>query len=1123
MTEPDKSQTMATIRRTVPIWLLLLAGLTLTAIVGDRSRRAIEQHADHEIAASADQLTLLIRERLHAYALILRGGAGLLSQPDEVNRQDWHDYVATLRAGDGVPGVQGIGFARLIPAGQLQDHVLNVRAEGFPQYTVWPEGERDAYSAIVFLEPFSDRNMRAFGYDMFSESVRREAMERARDSGAATLSGMVELVQETGVADQPGTLMYVPVYRRGLSIDSVEARRAALVGWAYSPYRMTDLMTGIIGRWRDGERDPFEFDIYDGGEAVSDQLLFSSDGRAGAGADAIRSLQFNGRDWLVTLRRAQPSSAIGHLPVWFVLIAGSAISLLVFLLLLSLSSRQERARRLALRLTVDIRQREEALREHESRWRAALEGSGLGVWDWRIPDNRVIFSKVWKEMLGYADHEIGNDLSEWEKRIHPDDKSHTEAAVQDYLDGKTPYYVSEHRVRCKDGTYKWILDRGMIFERDDDGKPLRIVGTHSDITESRDLRDSLRQTSRELLEAQRIAKVGSWRADLATNRIAWTEETFRIFRMEPAARAPDCLEQEKFFAPEAWRDIRAAADKTIADGEPFKIESQFSGADGSRGWIVTYGEAERDEHGKVVALRGAVADITGRKQAELRSQKIGRLYAALSMSNAAILHGGTAEEVFDNICRVIVEYGGMKLAWIGETDRAAGKISPISSYGDGREYLDGIEISLSADDPRGRGATGTAGRENRAVWIDDFAHDPRTVPWRERAASHGWRSSAALPLTRAGAPCAVLTFYAGEPDMFDDETCALFDEMAAQISFALDKIDGETERGRMSKVLAEQEARFRAMAEQSTVGIYTVDQRKFAYINPHGASIFGYSVNELIGQPPELVVSEDSRALAMENIRRREAGEIKHLRYSLMGRRKDGSTVPLSIDSTTVVLDGRNVIMGVLQDISEQVEADRQIRDYVARIETMIDGTVRAISTMVELRDPYTSGHEQRVGELAAAIAAEIGLSSHIQHGLRLAGAVHDVGKLAVPAEILSKPGKLTRPEFELVKAHAAQGYEMLKGIDSPWPLADVAHQHHERIDGSGYPRGLKGDAICLEARILAVADVVESMSSHRPYRPQLGIERALEEIQQGRGTAYDAAATDACLRLFRDKGYELA
>ena len=177
---------------------------------------------------------------------------------------------------------------------------------------------------------------------------------------------------------------------------------------------------------------------------------------------------------------------------------------------------------------------------------------------------------------------------------------------------------------------------------------------------------------------------------------------------------------------------------------------------------------------------------------------------------------------------------------------------------------------------------------------------------------------------------------------------------------------------------------------------------------------------------------------------------------------------------------------------------------------------------MMDLRDPYTAGHEKRVGELSARIAAEMGLSENFQRGMRVAGGVHDVGKITVPAEMLNKPGKLSAIEFEMIKSHAEQGYEVLKNVDFPWPVAEVARQHHERIDGSGYPRGLKGEEIILEARIMAVADVVEAMSTHRPYRPALGVDAALAEIERGRGTAFDPVVAEACLRLFRETGYQL-
>ena len=200
----------------------------------------------------------------------------------------------------------------------------------------------------------------------------------------------------------------------------------------------------------------------------------------------------------------------------------------------------------------------------------------------------------------------------------------------------------------------------------------------------------------------------------------------------------------------------------------------------------------------------------------------------------------------------------------------------------------------------------------------------------------------------------------------------------------------------------------------------------------------------------------------------------------------------------------------------------QSLRDHVARLEKSVLGTVDAVSVMMDMRDPYTSGHERRVGELAAAIGAEMGLDADLQRGLRVAGAVHDIGKIAVPVQILGKPGRISAIELEMVKTHAQEGYEVLKGIDFPWPVAEVALQHHERMDGSGYPQGLKGEEILLEARVMAVADVIEATASHRPYRPGIGIDQALAELAQGRGRLFDSNAVDACLRLFRERGYVL-
>ena len=192
------------------------------------------------------------------------------------------------------------------------------------------------------------------------------------------------------------------------------------------------------------------------------------------------------------------------------------------------------------------------------------------------------------------------------------------------------------------------------------------------------------------------------------------------------------------------------------------------------------------------------------------------------------------------------------------------------------------------------------------------------------------------------------------------------------------------------------------------------------------------------------------------------------------------------------------------------------------KLRANLEGAIAALAATVEHRDPYTAGHQHRVAELAVAIGRELGLEEDRLEGLRVAGSVHDIGKIYVPAEILARPGRLSANQLELVKDHARVGYDIIKGIDFPWPIAQTIYQHHERLDGSGYPQGIKGDEILLEARILAVADVTEAMSSHRPYRPGLGLEHALDEIEKGSGKLYDPQVVGACLRVFREKGYQI-
>lgn len=248
---------------------------------------------------------------------------------------------------------------------------------------------------------------------------------------------------------------------------------------------------------------------------------------------------------------------------------------------------------------------------------------------------------------------------------------------------------------------------------------------------------------------------------------------------------------------------------------------------------------------------------------------------------------------------------------------------------------------------------------------------------------------------------------------------------------------------------------------------------------------------------------------------------LNHLPYQTEHRllQKDGG-IKYLLEKCETVFDPAGKPLrskGTVLDVTTLKQAERALLEHQGVLEKTLEGTIHTVSMAVELRDPYTAGHQRRVSDLSCSIARKMGMDENFIHGVHLGALIHDIGKIGIPAELLSKPSKLTEFELQLVQQHAIMGYNILKDINFPWPVAEIAHQHHERIDGSGYPKGLKGKEILLEARVVAVADVVESMASHRPYRPALGIQAAVDEIRQHRGTLYDADVVDACLRLLEE------
>lgn len=346
----------------------------------------------------------------------------------------------------------------------------------------------------------------------------------------------------------------------------------------------------------------------------------------------------------------------------------------------------------------------------------------------------------------------------------------------------------------------------------------------------------------------------------------------------------------------------------------------------------------------------------------------------------------------------------------------------------------------------------------------------------------------------------------------------IFEGRRAEIVLAIDV----TEQVQALENLKSTENLYRGLVEHSMVGIYVLQDRTLAYANPRLAEMFGYTAEEMQDMDILDLAAPAQRDVADAAIRERMASQVATGRDLFTGRRKDGAEIIVDVHNARLDNRGGPIMMGVVLDVTDAKRAEAKAQEHVAHLERVLDDTLRAISAIGEIRDAYTAGHETRVGRLAAALGAELGISAQEQNTLRMAGQVHDAGKIGIPAEILSKPSRLSALEYDLIKTHPQLGYDVLKFIDFRQPVAEIVLQHHERIDGSGYPRGLNAETMLPLAKILAVADVVEAIHSHRPYRVGLGIDYALAEIENNAGLTYDSKVSAACVRLLRQRGYQI-
>ncbi len=500
--------------------LVLLITLATTLVSWHSAQQDLQRESQTYFDFRVRQLLENIRQRLETYQHALYGARGLFMVSDRVSRSQFQDYVEALHLDQRYPGIQGVGFSLLVPAKDKQKHQDAIRKQGFPDYKIRPEGERDPYSAIIYLEPFKGRNLRAFGYDMYSEPVRNRAMAYAREHNEIGMSGKVRLVQETEQDIQAGFLIYLPVYKTGVPHQTEQERQKNLLGWVYAPFRIKDFIRGVGGE-RSGD---LQFSIYDGETLHQDSLMYqeATSANADPGLVSMQKISFGGRNWSIKVQASVNFYArINRDKPKIILAGGSLVSLLLTLLSWQLSNRRRQALQLAQKMTQE-------LQESEARFRLMADSAPVLIWV-AGPDKLCFwFNKIWLDFTGRRlEQEMGNG---WAEGVHADDFDRCLDTYVSHFDRRRPF-IMEYRLRRHDGEYRWLLDTG-IPRFDNEGEFAGYIGSCVDITEHKAARNALEARNADLT---RFAEVSAHHLMEPTRRfISYTQQLRKHLAVYPA-------------------------------------------------------------------------------------------------------------------------------------------------------------------------------------------------------------------------------------------------------------------------------------------------------------------------------------------------------------------------------------------------------------------------------------------------------------------------------------------------------------------------------------------------------------------------------------------------------------
>jgi PAS domain S-box-containing protein/putative nucleotidyltransferase with HDIG domain len=820
---------------------------------------------------------------------------------------------------------------------------------------------------------------------------------------------------------------------------------------------------------------------------------------------------------------------------------------------------------------------DEALRESEEKYRTVLEEMVEGYFETDLAGNLTFINDAGCRNLGYPREElIGKNNRQYTDAANA--KKVFEAFNELYRTGK-PCRVYDYETIKKDGT-KGIKEMTVSLMRDSEGKLIGFRGISRDITERKRIEEALRESEGKYRTVLDDLREGYFEVDLAGNYTFVNDAVCKNFgyTKEELIGTGSRQYQDEANAKKTYQ----AFNELYRTGKLVKsLEAEHIRKDGTKGIYELSASLIRDAQGKIIGFRGTSRDITERKRAEEAYQAVvekslqglhilqaGR--AVFVNSACAKMLGYSKEELLalsPEQCRNLVHPEDQEVAWGHYLNRLEEKAAPrshefriirkdgslcwVEAFTSRIEYQTRPALQVAMIDITERKQAEDSLREKDERFRQFFENEPEYCYMISPQGIILDINNAALNTLGykkeelIGEPLAKIYSSDSLPKMKElaaqwketgsvknQEMCIITKDGSrrtvllsagavrdakGKILYSVSVQRDITEHEWIKEALQKTEEHLRVISEGASDGFLYIDIDGIIMItNERMKAMLGDRQPE--GKPLSAFFDEENQKILAQNLKARWEG--KGSIYEIVLTDKAGRRHDLLV-SGTPYRDKQGVIQGafgIYHDVTDERESARILSEHKEALKNSFFGIAEALSKVIEDRDPYTSGHSAGVASLAEAIARTMGLSEDHITGIYITGVLHDIGKMAVPVEILVKPGRLNDMEMSLIQIHPQAGYEILKGIEFPWPVAQAAHQHHERMDGSGYPQKLRGDEISPEARILAVADVVDAMTHHRPYRPAFSRRDAINEIKKGRGRLYDPQVVDACLEVLEGK-----